>query len=105
MTTFNRRTLLVGAAAATLAPALVRAQGAADWPKGALRIIVPFPPGGSTDLLGRLIAPRMSELLGGTVTPENRSGASGVVGAGHVAQYWSDESGRWEMKTASGGAG
>ena len=52
----------------------------------AARLIIAFPPGGSTDLLGRLIAPRMSELLGGTVTPENRSGASGAVGAGYVAQ-------------------
>jgi len=50
------------------------------------RLIIAFPPGGSTDILGRLIAPRMSEVLGSTVTPENRSGASGAVGAGFVAQ-------------------
>jgi tripartite-type tricarboxylate transporter receptor subunit TctC len=50
------------------------------------RLVIAFPPGGSTDILGRLIAPRMSELLGATVTPENRSGASGAVGAGFVAQ-------------------
>lgn len=51
-----------------------------------VRLVIAFPPGGSTDILGRLIAPRMSELLGATVTPENRSGASGAVGAGYVAQ-------------------
>ena len=51
-----------------------------------IRLIIAFPPGGSTDILGRLIAPRMGELLGTTVTPENRSGASGAVGAGAVAQ-------------------
>lgn len=51
-----------------------------------LRLVIAFPPGGSTDLLGRLLAPRMGELLGTTVTPENRSGASGAVGAGLVAQ-------------------
>ncbi len=51
-----------------------------------VRLVIAFPPGGSTDMLGRLIAPRMAELLGTTVTPENRSGASGAVGAGHVAQ-------------------
>ena len=59
------------------------AQAPADRP---IRLVIAFPPGGSTDILGRLIAPRMGELLGTTVTPENRSGASGVVGAGHVAQ-------------------
>ena len=51
-----------------------------------IRLVIAFPPGGSTDILGRLIAPRMGELLGTTVTPENRSGASGAVGAGFVAQ-------------------
>ncbi len=70
-----RRTLL----ALTLAtPAL--AQGRP------VRLVIAFPPGGSTDILGRLIAPRMSEVLGVLVTPENRSGASGAVAAGHVAQ-------------------
>jgi len=63
------------------APAL--AQRAGERP---IRLVIAFPPGGSTDILARLIAPRMSELLGSTVTPENRSGASGAVGAGHVAQ-------------------
>jgi tripartite-type tricarboxylate transporter receptor subunit TctC len=51
-----------------------------------VRLVIAFPPGGSTDLLGRLIAPRMGEILGTSVTPENRSGASGAVGAGVVAQ-------------------
>lgn len=51
-----------------------------------IRLVIAFPPGGSTDILGRLIAPRMGEILGTTVTPENRSGASGAVGAGLVAQ-------------------
>lgn len=55
-----------------------------------VRLVIAFPPGGSTDLLGRLIAPRMGEVLGALVTPENRSGASGAVGAGHVAQSTPD---------------
>jgi tripartite-type tricarboxylate transporter receptor subunit TctC len=58
----------------------------AQTPERALRLIIAFPPGGSTDILGRLIAPRMGEVLGSLVTPENRSGASGAVGAGFVAQ-------------------
>lgn len=55
-----------------------------------MRLVIAFPPGGSTDILGRLIAPRMAEILGTTVTPENRSGASGAVGAGVVAQAAAD---------------
>ncbi|MEO3473124.1 tripartite tricarboxylate transporter substrate-binding protein [Roseomonas sp. CAU 1739] len=51
-----------------------------------VRLVIAFPPGGSTDILGRLIAPRMSEILATLVMPENRSGASGAVGAGFVAQ-------------------
>ncbi|HYF08286.1 MAG TPA: tripartite tricarboxylate transporter substrate-binding protein [Acetobacteraceae bacterium] len=62
------------------APALAQP---ADRP---IRLVIAFPPGGSTDILGRLIAPRLAELLGTGVTPENRSGASGAIGAGHVAQ-------------------
>lgn len=51
-----------------------------------IRLVIAFPPGGSTDILARLIAPRMAERLGVAVTPENRGGASGAVGAAHVAQ-------------------
>lgn len=51
-----------------------------------IRLVIAYPPGGSTDILGRLIAPRMSEALAAVVTPENRTGASGAIGAGHVAQ-------------------
>ena len=51
-----------------------------------IRLVIAFPPGGSTDILGRLLAPRMTETLGTLVTPENRSGASGAGGAGFVAQ-------------------
>ncbi|WP_270937330.1 Bug family tripartite tricarboxylate transporter substrate binding protein [Falsiroseomonas oryzae] len=77
----RRRTLLTLPLALPLgAPAIAQAQ---DRP---VRLVIAFPPGGSTDILGRLIAPRMGELLGATVTPENRSGASGAVGAGYVAQ-------------------
>jgi tripartite-type tricarboxylate transporter receptor subunit TctC len=72
-----RRSILASVLAA---PALAQAQDRAA------RLIIAFPPGGSTDILGRLMAPRMGEVLGATVTPENRSGASGAVAAGFVAQ-------------------
>jgi len=65
--------------AATLACAapLAAAQG---FPVKPLRMIVPFSPGGGTDLIGRLTAQRLSEVLGQPVVVENRTGASGVVG-------------------------
>ena len=69
---------------------LLASPSLAQTPDRSVRLIIAFPPGGSTDILGRLIAPRMGELLGGTVTPENRSGASGAVGAGFVAQATPD---------------
>jgi tripartite-type tricarboxylate transporter receptor subunit TctC len=65
---------------------LLASPALAQTPERSLRLIIAFPPGGSTDILGRLIAPRMGEVLGSLVTPENRSGASGAVGAGFVAQ-------------------
>jgi tripartite-type tricarboxylate transporter receptor subunit TctC len=87
MTTFNRRTLLVGAAAATLgAPALVRAQAAPDWPKGALKIIVPFPPGGSTDPVARIIQAKMIENTGWNILVDNKPGGTGAVGSAIAAK-------------------
>lgn len=64
----------------------------AQAPDRPSRLIIAFPPGGSTDILGRLIAPRMGEVFGGIITPENRSGASGAVAAGFVAQAIPDGS-------------
>lgn len=85
----RRRALALPAAALACRPA--SAQDAAPAaPLRPIRLVIAFPPGGSTDVLGRLIAPRMAELLGTTVTPENRSGASGAVGAGFVAQALPD---------------
>jgi tripartite-type tricarboxylate transporter receptor subunit TctC len=72
-----RRSILAG---------LLASPAFAQTPERGLRLIIAFPPGGSTDILGRLVAPRMGEVLGALVTPENRSGASGAVGAGVAAQ-------------------
>jgi tripartite-type tricarboxylate transporter receptor subunit TctC len=77
-----RRTLL-GAALAL--PAAARAQGA--WsPDRPVRLIVPFAPGGSQDVLGRLFAQAVSPVIGQTIVVENRAGAGGILGAGEVAR-------------------
>jgi tripartite-type tricarboxylate transporter receptor subunit TctC len=73
---------LVGALLA-LAPLASSAQG---YPTRAIKIVVPFAPGGTTDLLGRLIAPVLSEQLGQPVLIENRAGAGGLIGADAVAK-------------------
>jgi len=74
-------TLALGAA---LAPWYARAQDA--WPSRPVRFILPFPPGGGTDILGRLIAERLTANLGQPVVAENRGGAGGNVGAEAAAK-------------------
>lgn len=80
----NRRHLLGLAAAGLAAPGILRAQGA--WPERNIRLIVPFPPGGSTDTIARIFQPRLSEVLGRQVVIENRGGASGSIGAIEAAR-------------------
>ena len=59
---------------------------AQEYPSKAIRYIVPFPPGGSSDLIARAIAPRMSEKMGQQVVVENRAGAGGMIGVDIVAK-------------------
>ena len=56
------------------------------YPSKPVRIVIPFPPGNTTDIMSRLIAPKMSERLGQQVIVENRPGASGMLGLDHVAK-------------------
>ncbi|MDB5589973.1 tripartite tricarboxylate transporter substrate binding protein [Enterovirga sp.] len=82
--TITRRTALAAGAAALAAPAF--AQGGA-WPgRGTVKIIVPYPAGGSTDVLTRIIGERLRDKLGGTWVIENRPGAGGNVGIDAVAK-------------------
>lgn len=69
-------------------PALLAAAGASaqSWPTRPLRIIVPFPPGGTTDFIARLVAQRLSTVLGQPVVVENRAGAGGTVGSDLIAK-------------------
>jgi len=83
----TRRTMLRGAAAASVvgaAPAF--AQNAGGWPDHPLRLIVPYPAGGSTDVLFRILAESMKDKLGQTIVVENKPGASGNIGIDIVAK-------------------
>src|SRR5262245_63210014 len=67
--------------AAGLLLALTTAVAAQDYPNKPIRLIIPFPPGGSNDVVGRVIATHLSERIGKQVVVDNRgSGAGGVVG-------------------------
>ena len=81
----SRRRLSLGLAAASLGvgPRLSWAQ---SFPSKALKIIVPFPAGGTTDVVARMVAQRMSESMGQPVVVENRGGAGGAIGADAVAK-------------------
>jgi tripartite-type tricarboxylate transporter receptor subunit TctC len=74
--------LALAGLAATLTPTFVCAQ---DWPNRPIRLIVPFAPGGGTDILARLLAPKVTERTGQPVVVENRPGANGIVGIQHLA--------------------
>lgn len=80
-----RRTLL---SAALATPLVVRAQ--APWPTRPVRFIVPFPPGGTSDVVGRLLAAHYQTAFGQPFTVENRAGAGGVVGSTETARAAAD---------------
>lgn len=82
----HRRTILGAAAALPLVPRQGSAQPEGPWPSRSLRMVIPWPPGQSTDVQGRLIAQLLSERLGQTVVPENRPGAGGQIGTNSVAK-------------------
>lgn len=74
-----------GLALATgLAPVLASAQG--TYPSKPIQLVLPFPPGGATDVVGRLIGQKLGERLGQTVVVDNRPGGGTIVGASYVAK-------------------
>jgi tripartite-type tricarboxylate transporter receptor subunit TctC len=83
MPRLTRRSVVTGLAGAALAPFAARAQ---SWPSGPIRIIVPYPAGGSVDAVARLAQSGLQQRLGTSIVIENRSGASGSTGSALVAK-------------------
>jgi tripartite-type tricarboxylate transporter receptor subunit TctC len=83
---------VVALAFATLVAAGTASDPAAaqDWPTRAVTMVVPFPPGGGTDVLGRIIGRRLSETLGQQVIIENVGGAGGMIGSARVVHATPD---------------
>jgi tripartite-type tricarboxylate transporter receptor subunit TctC len=79
----------LGAAALALT-VLAALPARAEFPDRRLRVVVPYPPGGTTDLLARSITPRLAERLHQTVMIDNRTGAGGVIGSQLVAKSPAD---------------
>jgi tripartite-type tricarboxylate transporter receptor subunit TctC len=81
----DKRQFLQGAAASAVALAAPHV-GAQAWPAKPIKYLVPFPPGGATDILARIVADKLGPALGQPVIVENRAGAAGNVGTEAVAR-------------------
>lgn len=87
--TTRRHLISTGAA---LAAAVALPARAAGWPDRTLKIVVPFAPGGTSDVIARLIARPLQDALGQNVIVENKTGANGAIGAAAVAQATDEHS-------------
>src|SRR5262249_18808070 len=95
MRSISRRTTLRAGAAAIvtpmiIAPIILGARAQDVYPNRVIKLVVPWPAGGITDVIGRLIAQKLSSELGQTMVVENRAGASGTIGPAAVAQSAAD---------------
>ena len=89
MRSFWKQGALIGAAltaAMLAAPAISQDR----YPSKPIRLVVPFPAGGSTDIIGRLVAQKLSERLGQQVIVDNRGGAGGTIGTDNAAKSPAD---------------
>jgi tripartite-type tricarboxylate transporter receptor subunit TctC len=84
-----RRTVglvLLGLGVSGALPAYGASPADDSYPARPIRLVVPFPPGGGTDVIGRMVAARLSTVLKGTVVVENVAGATGTIGSALVAR-------------------
>ena len=82
----SRRAVLAGGLSTLALPFVGGASAQAAWPNKVVRVVVPFAPGGTTDILGRLMAQKLSEEYGQQFIVENKAGAGGNIGADTVAK-------------------
>lgn len=79
----GRRLFISASAAGALsAPAIASAQG--EWPTRQIRVVIPYPPGGPSDVTTRVVMERAGSILGQSILFDNKAGASGAIGAEHV---------------------
>src|SRR5918998_6630604 len=74
---------IIATAALSIVPAIACAQ---QYPVKPVRVVIPWPPGGSNDVVGRIVTQKLSETMGQQFIVDNRGGASGVIGAESVAK-------------------
>jgi tripartite-type tricarboxylate transporter receptor subunit TctC len=86
----KRRDTLLYLSAAGLSALANSASAATPYPTKPVKIVVPFPPGGSTDMVARAFAPRLAEALGQSVVIDNKAGASTVIASDYVAKSAAD---------------
>ena len=86
--TFTRRQALAASAllAPSLMPAAARAQAASNWPRQSIRFVVPFAPGGTSEIVARTVAQELSKQLGQTVFVDNKGGGAGIPAMTEVAK-------------------
>jgi tripartite-type tricarboxylate transporter receptor subunit TctC len=84
--TLNRRTLLAAAGSTPLWPLAAHAQAQAAWPTQSIRFVVPFAPGGTSEIVARTVANELSKQLGQTVFVDNKGGGAGIPAMQEVAK-------------------